>query len=189
MKHIHDLKDIGKGERCLIVGGGHSVTQFDFDNLPLDVTIISCNNHMYDYADIVIYYDKEMQYFFKQNAVPADYMLAFKNNTLDHTCGQTTHYYTYSDMIFGDTGFHALQFADKVFNFSEIYLIGYDYNVCGESYHYGEYESDPRKMQKFIDHSIGKVKSMYHKVEWKNKIYNSSKISDLDAFIHRKLDN
>ena len=33
MNHISDLKDIGKGKKCLIVGGGESLNKFEWDKL------------------------------------------------------------------------------------------------------------------------------------------------------------
>ena len=187
MKHISELKDIGTGKRCLIVGGGHSVNDYDFDNVPKDVTIICTNQHMSEIADIIIYYDKDIMNYWNNHKCSARHLIGFKNNSLNHCSDNCTHYYAYQDMIFGDTGFHSLQFADKIMGFSEIYLIGFDYCVFENSYHYDELESDPAKLEKFKAHSIDQVASMYDKIDWKADIYNMSFYSTLTAFTYSNL--
>jgi hypothetical protein len=189
MNHVSDLKDIGITKRCLIVGGGHSVKDIDFDKIPPDVTIICTNNHATEYADIIIYYDKDIQKLYKNKIVSCDYMIGFLHKKLDHTCDQCTHYYNYNDIVFGDTGFHSLQLADKIFNFTKIYLVGYDYSVCGKSYHYEEEVSDEKKMSDFVKASINEVKNKYKTIYWNNEIYNTSENSNLSTFKHKKLDN
>ena len=94
---------------------------------------------------------------------------------------------TYNDMVFGDTGFHSLQFADKIFNFSEIYLAGFDYYVCEKTYHHNESVSDEDKMNRFKNWSIGKVLCKYKEVEWSNKIYNLNKKSSIDIFPYKQI--
>ena len=85
-------------------------------------------------------------------------------------------------MVFGDTGFHALQFADRIFNFSEIYIVGLDYMTHGNSYHFDEEESDPEKVKKFKEWSIDVVLDRYNDIQWRNNIYNCNKKSKLSLF-------
>ena len=189
MKHINDLEGIGDGKTCLIVGGGHSVNDFDFSRVPKNVSIIGTNQHKVNIADIVIYYDKDMRDYFNDNLVFADYLIGFTNNSIDYTSDNCTHYYNYNDITFGDTGFHALQFAERVFNFENIYLIGYDYQVKGDSYHFEESKSDEVKQKKFINWSINQVLTKYSRKKWKANIYNCFKGSKLTLFPYKLLTN
>ena len=185
MTHISQLQDIGLGKRCLIVGGGHSVRSINIDDYP-DCTIIGTNNHKHEQADIIVYFDKDInEYYDITEITPDQKLIGFKHKQLDNTCSQCTHYYNYDDIVFGDTGFHTLQFADKIFNFSEIYLIGYDYSVFGNSYHHNETVSDIAKQDKFVNWSIGKVIDKYSEMEWDNKIVNLNPSSNLNIF-HKK---
>ena len=187
MNHINTLKDLGRGRKCLIVGGGQSLNGFDWFSIPKDTYIICTNNHEIDYADMIIYYDKDMkEYYTNNNIKPFQLLLSFRHKkTLDYTCSNTTHYYTYDDMVFGDSGYHALQFADKIFNFKEIYLIGFDYTIKGGSYHHDEDISDPKKLERFKTWSIGRVLKQYTDTKWKNKIYNCNKYSAIDIFNYK----
>jgi hypothetical protein len=197
MEHISKLNEIGANRRCLIIGGGHSVNSFNCSQIPSDITIIGTNNHHDDIADIIVFYDVEMQKYFTKHLVMAEYLIGFYNkkkrpdsneySILDHTTPECTHYYDYQDMIFGDTGFHCLQFADKVFNFSEIYLIGFDYKTKGSSYHYDEATSDERKLKKFETWSINNVLPKYKEIKWKNTVYNCSNDSNLSIFPYKEL--
>ena len=182
MKHITELKDIGIGKRCLIIGGGHSVNDINIDDYP-DCVIIGTNDHHYRQSEIIVYFDKDIKDFYSVYKVTdKQKLIGFKHKGIDNTVDQCTHYYNYNDMIFGDTGFHTLQFADKIFNFSEIFLIGYDYEVKGNSYHYDEINSDKIKQDRFINWSIGKVIEKYYCMHWNNEITNLNKNSSLDVF-------
>lgn len=184
MQHISELSGIGLGKKCLIVGGGDSLNRFQWGKL--DNTYVIClNNHLSQMADMIIYYDKDMKQYFEKHEISSDTkLLAFKHNdnTLNHTCDRCTHYYEYKDMVFGDTGFHALQFADRIFGFEQIYLVGYDYTHNGLTYHHDEEESDPEKLEKFEKWSINIVLGRYANIDWRHKIYNCSKDSALDMF-------
>jgi hypothetical protein len=185
MKHISNLADIGAGKRCLIVGGGHSINRFQWDKLE-DTYVICCNNHLSQLADMIVYYDKDMRdHFNNHNLSDQTLLIGFKKTdgaTLDHTSEKCTHYYNYQDMVFGDTGFHAVQFADRIFRFTQIYLIGFDYKVIEKSYHHDENESDPEKVKKFKLWSIDVVLKRYIDINWMHKIYNCSEESELKVF-------
>jgi hypothetical protein len=187
VKSIKSLRGLGRGRKCLIIGGGVSLSELEFSLLPSDIYIISINNHCYKMADMIIYYDKDMREFHLENEPkPFQLLLGFRHSTkLDHTSKNCTHYYSYENMIFGDSGFHALQFADSIFNFKEIYLAGYDYYTTGRTYHHNEDVSDPDKMYRFNTWSIGKVLDKYSDIEWKNKIYNCNKLSKLTEFNYK----
>jgi hypothetical protein len=143
---------------------------------------------MNEYADMIIYFDKPMKEHFEKTSVSADYLLGFKHSKrLDHTCKQCSHFYTYEDIVFGDTGFHSVQMADQMFNFSEIYLIGFDYKIIGSSYHHNEKVSDKKKINSFQKQSIELTRDRYKGVEWQNSIYNLNKSSNLKNFPYKNL--
>ena len=193
MEHISALKNMGEGKKCLLIGNGLSLRDFDLYKVPgeavrigMGITFMAC--------DYIIYYDREpMKHYAAASMNTRTRLIGYKHGKADHTCAACSYYYNHEDMIFGDTGFHVLQFADKIFNFDEIYLIGYDYCTSEKSYHFEEEKSDPDDMKKFLVHSCGKtVKEMpegwkpvidkYNDIEWRNKIYNCNKRSALKAF-------
>jgi len=186
MQHINKLLGFGKGVKCLIVGGGHSLNGFRWDCLPSDLYIICLNDHYSQMADMILYYDRIMKKYFDKHCI-ADRtkLVGFKNNTIDHTVDRCDYFYTYKEIDFGDSGYHALQIADKIFDFTEIFLIGYDYKTRDKSYHHNESESDEVKMRKFTGHSIGKVLPKYDKMYWTNQIFNCYKDSNLKKFKHK----
>ena len=184
MNHINKLKDIGRDRSCLIIGGGHSVNDIDWSRIPDSMYIIGINGHYSYMADMIIYYDKDMQEYYRTRKLkPNQLLIGFKHrNSLDHTNDNCTHYYSYDDMVFGDSGFHALQFADGIFNFKDIYLTGFDYSTEGNSYHYNETESDPIKLDRFKKWSVGKVLAKYGDISWLHSVYNCNKKSKLEIF-------
>jgi hypothetical protein len=187
MQHVSKLQSIGEGKRCLIIGGGHSLNGFEWEKLPDDLYIIACNRHMRSIANMVIYYDKDVNNWYKnhENGIPdSTILIGFKHNKIDHVCKRCNYYYNYNDILFGDTGFHSLQMADRLFNFNDIYLIGYDYYTLEASYHWDEKESETKAMVNFKTHSVNKVRLMYDKQEWRNSIYNCSLKSKLKTFSH-----
>ena len=189
MEHLSKLQDFGIGKRCLIVGGGESLNKFQWDKLN-GTYMICTNDHYSQMADMIIYYDRHMKKHYSQHCVSNETLLVgFKNvnsagGVIDYTVERCDYYYSYDDMVFGDSGFHALQFADRILNFSHIYLIGFDYETTEKSYHHNEDVSDPKMMKKFKTWSIGKVLKEYDKIKWANEIYNCNKNSKLEVFGH-----
>jgi len=184
MNHITELYNFGQGQDCLIIGGGCSLNDIDWQYIPDDLYVIATNNHCTHRADMIIYYDKDIRDHFNSVGIDGTQtLIGFKHKeSLDHTCGRCDYYYTYNDMVFGDTGFHALQFADKIFNFNNIYLAGYDYYTEGVTYHANEVVSDEDKIDRFKKWSIGKVLDKYSTIAWKNNIFNLNPDSMLDVF-------
>jgi hypothetical protein len=183
MKHISELTDIGIGKKCLIVGGGDSLNRFEWDKLE-DTYVICINRHLSQMANMIVYYDADMKEYFEKHSISNDTLLiGFRHSdAIDHTIDKCTHFYNYKDMMYGDSGFHVLQFADKIFNFDEIYLIGLDYQVNGASYHHDEKVSDPKKLDDFEKFSVGMVLERFSGINWTNEIYNCSKNTGLKIF-------
>lgn len=193
MEHISVLQGFGKGKKCLIVGGGLSVRDFRFD-LINGIYVICLNNHMSQLANMIIYSDTEMKKYFEKHVIGDDTVLVgykyIKPNgsEIDRTCERVNYYYGHQDIDFGDTGYHALQIVDRVFNFNKIYLTGYDYYIGDKTYHHDEDISDFNKIKKFIKHSIGiglksnSVLDKYSGLKLKNKVYNCNKKSAIKCF-------
>lgn len=184
MEHISALENIGRGRSCLLIGNGPSVKELLPAEMPAEMFTIGMNNTPLT-CDMLVYYDSDVAAALDlKDQPPARYLVGFKtaNGKVDNTCRHCTHYYTQDDRVMGDTGFHALQFADRVFRFDEMYLVGYDYKARGATYHFYEDESDKEKMARFGKWSVDVVLNMYAKEAWRGKIFNCNEGSALKAF-------
>lgn len=176
MRSIKELTAYGVGRRCIIVGGGHSAAMFH--DAYLEGFVISCNTHAIKQADMVIFHDQEAGDKVKCHILP-DIVVTHK--ALSERYQFVSHVYKASDtdaggdIQFGDTGYHALQIADSIMCFDEIFLFGFDYAVQGDSYHYGEEVSDKVKLAKFCAHSIGRVAEMINRYVPRVPVYTASK--------------
>jgi hypothetical protein len=186
MKSINELRDFGLKKKCLIVGGGHSVNDFAFDKIN-GMYVIATNKHLSQMASMIIYYDTDMDLHFEKNP-PADrtILVGWKQKDSRKLCSRCNYFYnTINDVMFGDTGFMSLQIADRILNFNEIYLTGFDYNTKKKSYHYDEVESDKKKMNDFKLWSIGKVLPMIENYSPLHTVYNCSKESSIKQFQYK----
>lgn len=194
MDHISVLKNTGEGHTCLLMGNGPSMKHYDAYKIPSNVIRIGMGITR-KVCDYIFYYDTgPMMHYLSSQIHPATRLVGFRSGKMDHTCPRCNYYFTAEDVKFGDTGFHTLQIADQIMNFSEIFLLGYDYRVEGKSYHFEEEESDPESMRRFLIHSCGETEGRkmprhwkpviekYNDIPWKNKIYNCCNTSALKAF-------
>lgn len=187
MTHIGELKGFGNGRECLLVGNGASVNYFPWNRIG-DWYVIGMNKTV-PKAQMIVYYDKDMSEYYTENTIHPDVKLVgYKHRAIDRTCPRCDYYYTKDDMVYGDSGYHVLQFADRLFDFDTINLIGYDYNFDKDSYHWDEKESDRKKIVDFCKHSL-RVIQRYYKITWKHKIYNLARkdLSALEAFEYKTL--
>jgi hypothetical protein len=190
MEHVSALANYGKGRRCLIVGGGHSLNEFRWDILPNNIYIICINNHLSQMADMIFYYDKGMKNYFMKHTIGDDTILIAhrksEDSTINSTIPRCNYYYnTINDVEFGDSGYMVLQLVDKVFKFEDVFLIGYDYKVKDRSYHHNETVSDEKKINGFVRTSIERVLPKYDTISWSNNIYNCNKDSNLKTFKYK----
>ncbi len=177
MKSIRDLHGKGVGKKCMIVGGGHSAKGW-LDNTE-DMFVISCNAHAIDYCHLVIFHDQRAGDKIAGHILPE---ICVTSHLLAERYKWIIHVYKASDTIadstadidFGDTGFHAIQIADRIMNFDEIHLYGLDYYVRGDSYHFDEENSDKVLLDKFVEHSIGRVAPKINRYNNISKIYTAS---------------
>lgn len=190
MNHINELKGIGVGRKCLLIGNGFSADPNNFPwNRLGDVYKIGMNKTDIDKVDMIVYYDRDMAEYYTENELPERIKLVgYKHRAIDRTCPRCNYYYTKDDILFGDTGFHLLQMADRIFQFDEINLVGYDYNFDPDTYHWNEKDSDRQKLVRFAKHAI-RVVQRYYKVYWKHKVYNLGRkdLSALEAFEYKTL--
>ena len=190
MEHIKKLLGFGQGKRCLIVGGGHSVNGFLWSRLPDDLYIICLNDHLSQMADMIIYYDKVMKRHYLKHVIGDSVKLVghrkAEGSTIDSTVPRCDYWYNVvSDVEFGDSGYMSLQMADKIMDFDEIFLIGYDYKIEGKSYHHNEEVSSEKDINGFIRTSILKVLPRYDTIKWNNRIYNCNFESNLKLFEYK----
>ena len=169
-KSVTELTGIGTGKKCIIYGGGTSLDDFPKADFP-DYVKISTNQHRWEQADIIVYYDPDIQEFYTTKQLkPNVKLIGFHVNEactrLAPTC---THHYGLDDAGLGDTGYITMQLADRIFNFSTIYLAGFDYYTVGGIYH--ESETPGGDCSKFERMSINVVLPLYHKYKPTNVIY------------------
>ena len=179
MKSIEVLRNKGKGQKVVIFATGHSYTDFDYNNIDMDIVRIEINkmriNTRIDYS---IYYDKEWKEYYNKFDKLDRELIGFETHLSKHTK------YSYDTIMipFSDSGFHALYLASEIMNFQAIYLVGYDYYKVGGMWH--PYKDD------FIDDRLDKKKleilqnqiDKYSSVEWSNTIFNCNKDSALKVF-------
>lgn len=190
MKNINSLSDSGIDKKCLIIGNGPSVKNFNLSAVPPDVYIIKINKpEGIKYASMYIYYDKDINEYYEKHQdeiLTHCQLVGFKHKKLDYTNDRCNYYYSLQDVEFGDTGYHALQIADKIMKFSEIYLIGFDYTCDLTTYHFNEITTSLKKIYRFLKHSITVVQR-YHMKGWQGDIYNCNEQSALKAFKYKNI--
>lgn len=199
MQRIDILTGIGKGKNCLIIGGGLSVLEFDFKKLPDNFIRICVNNaipkHIQVRIDYLIYNDANFLRLLKELKLP-DGIKVITSSESPHPIAE----YCYWNNDIGckdndNTGLRALSIAKNIFQFDNIYLIGFDFHtqvINGkEQSHfygdeYGEHKKYPERMQ-VEDHYIALPKFIEQFDKFKNRenIYNCYKESSLKIFPYK----
>lgn len=179
MKHIKELQGIGKGKKCLLAGNGISAEKYNYSDFQGDIigmnkTPVKCK--------YLVYYDNKMKDYYASVKIDNDIMLiGYNHKNINYLCDRCNYYYTYDDIVFGDTGFHVLQFADSIFEYDEIYLIGYDYECNLTRHHFTEETTELKEIFYFLKWSIHVIQR-YYQYQWKHRIYNLNERSALKAF-------
>lgn len=189
MMLIEVLKNSVSG-KCVLIGGGCSVDDFDFDELRNDIQRIAVNRCFIDTRiDYQVITDPFMLEWFNRFTINDNRILIapshFSNARIDA-------YYEYENHIYEGfhTGYHALQVAQYL-GFEEIYLIGYDYyDVCGKLHYYeGKYETEiTEKEKEAINSSFYKWIKDFDKIDWDSDIYNCNPDSLLTKFPYKEVD-
>ena len=191
MKSIMKLKGSEAGNVCLIIGGGCSVNNFDFDKLPDDIKRMSVNWCFVDTRlDYLIYSDP----FFIENhrsmAIPENCKVIGYQRFHSE---RTDYIFNFNEIQMGfHSGFYALQIAELL-GFSEIYLIGYDYcyGDDGKLHYYegngkvGITDGEKSLYSKEMNKGLW-LKDFEHK-NWRVPIFNCNPDSCLNKFEFKSL--
>lgn len=195
MQRITELKDIGIGKKCLLIGGGMSVLNFDFSRLPDDFVKIVVNDAFPNgiRVDYMIYNDLSFLKMLKNLKIPEGVkIIGYVNNP-----SKKMHYgYRLSDLKcvsdFSNTGLKALLIAKNIMRFDEIYLIGFDFHtrkVSGkqQSHFFGDDIGHNRKYpeKRMLNDHFERLKGMvceFEVIKERENVYNCYKDSKLKIF-------
>lgn len=177
IQSIRVLDGMGEGRRCVLIGGGMSVNDFDWSIVTKDMVTIAINEAIPEalgYVDYLIYRDNAFLRILK--TIPRHkygQLIGFSMSQ----CAEVLPNFVYTANDFADlgidilqsdnTGLKALVFAKRLMRFDEIYLIGFDFqtrHVDGKerSHFYGDFIGDGMKYTHegyFNDH-IARLGSM-----------------------------
>jgi hypothetical protein len=188
MNDLDNIINIEKDNRCILIGGGESVNDFDFSKLPKDIVVIAVNRC---FVDINIRYQIFTDPFFKewaeQNPINGGRFLIGPKHINFY---RMDYYYEFEKHIYEGfhSGYHALQVA-QFLGFEEIYLIGYDYYEENLLHYYeGKYNTEITQNEKnAIKASFHKWIEDFNKIKWIPKIYNCNPKSKLKKFIYQEV--
>jgi hypothetical protein len=131
---ILELKDRKKDQRCFIFASGHSVNDFDFENIMSDDVLIGVNYQLLDLKfDYLIHSDRDVALWYDV-IKPASIVVSMLGNR----AGCTSYDFWKDEIMLGKhTPFYALQLA-IILGCDPIYLVGFDYYSDFEEKHYYE---------------------------------------------------
>ena len=188
MKNINELTKLESG-KCILIGGGHSVSLIKFDELDSTIMRIAVNrcfiNTRIDYQ---IFADGFfLEWIVNHPIKDARILIGAKGNEAD----RMDYYYDYSDGISEGfhSGYHALQIAELL-GFDEIYLIGYDYYEANNKLHYyeGQFDTEITEAEKNgIRKLFNKWLKDFDRHKWTAKIYNCNPNSRLKKFPYKEV--
>jgi hypothetical protein len=181
------IKNSEKG-KCILIGGGPSVNDFDFGKLTDDITVIAVNRCFIDYP---VNYQIFTDPYFKEWTIenPKYYhgiLIGPKHIDYD----KKDYSYEFENHIYEGfhSGYHALQIAQYL-GFTEIYLIGFDYYEDGVLHYYeGNETTEITEKEKLaIKGSFNKWMNDFNKIKWTANIYNCNPKSKLKNFIYQEV--
>jgi len=202
MKSIRELSGSGIGKKILIIGGGCSAGQFDYERLGKDFVLMTVNDSMYDFKsgkyfkgikpDFLIYNDISAIREIKKMKIPGTKIIGFGN----HHFPGCSYLYRLSEVGGIDstnTGLKALMIAKNIMQFDEIYLIGFDFKTRKtkkgkeRSHFNGDRVGKNEKYlsQAGLDHHIATLESMpkeFEVLQDREGIFNCYKHSRLTLF-------
>jgi len=208
MFSVRMLKDKGKGKRCLIIGGGMSVSRFDFSQLPKDMIIFCINDAKPKdvIIDYLVYRDccfidplKEMSA--KGELLQVKNIICFRSTYYSKGLNYKGEYYGYTDSDLSlkevikdndNTGLKGIIIAKRIMNFKKIYLIGFDFktemvNGKKQSHFYGDHVGHGKKYyeQNHLDSHYDRLSGMigeFDRIKDTSNIFNCNKNSALTIF-------
>lgn len=173
MLRIDALKNKGIGKHCLIIGGGTSVTNFDFNNIS-DVDIISINDSIPE--------GMKVNYCMYNDTC---FLSVYENKKIWEKCDEVicnaSAYYKHCTYIYkdhelypclqdDDTGLKAILLAKNIMKYENIFLIGFDFYTK---------EINGVKVSHFHGDDVGKGKKYHSQTNLDNHIKR------LSVFIER----
>ena len=189
MKNFDELKNIESGRKCVIIGGGCSVSEFDFKSLDKNIKRIAVNRcFVGTRIDYQIYSDNFFIEWNKKYPIE-DHIVLISHEK--KSCERTDFSYDWDDIVEGfHTGFYALQVAVQL-GFTEIYLIGFDYYDDNGKLHYYEGKFNTSLLpieRKFFLRQLhsGRLIADFDRIDWPVKIYNCNTKSQLKRFDFKK---
>lgn len=197
MQWIEIMTGIGIGRKCLIIGGGLSVKDFDFTGLDNVVKICINNAFANTKIDYLVYNDNAFVRWWKANSIPEGIkVIGEANNPYPKT-----DYYFRNENIGcvsrDNTGLKAIMIAKKIMNFDEIYLIGFDFhtkeiNGKKQSHFYGDEYGENKKYPEFQqvqDHykHLPKMLEQFDRFPDMQGIYNCNEDSSLKKYPYKLL--
>lgn len=200
MSDISALRGVGRGKRCLIIGGGMSAANV---RIPQGFEAIAVNRVGEQFkgsVKYVIYNDKNIRTHYIDKRVYDDKAIYISNVNAKSRIVR----YTYQDTLFKlqckhphggsmnagfNTGFKALYIAKFIFAYDAIYLAGYDFTMQnGYSHYYGD-DIGVGKLytdaEQFDIAHVSRLSRFVHDfdtVNWGSSIYNLNRHSALRLF-------
>jgi hypothetical protein len=176
--------------KCVLIGGGCSVDDFNFKKLDVDIARIAVNRCFVDTRiDFQVITDPYCIQWINRYTIDDDRVLIAPFH-LSHD--RIDYYYEFEKDIYEGfhTGYHALQMAQYL-GFEEIYLIGYDYYDIDNKLHYyeGKHGTEITDKEKIaVRNSFNKWLKDFDKIEWFAKIYNCNPDSRLKKFKFKEVE-
>lgn len=206
MQRITVLKDIGVGKKCLIIGGGMSVQDFDFDKLDPDIVTIGVNESGIECpidTDYMVYNDvsfiKILKVLILENKIPQKtHIIGFANSNYKNSAD---YYYRNEDVNpckdQDNTGMKAIVIARNIMNFDVCYLIGFDFQTRKvgdkeQSHFYGDPIGKEKKYPavQLLKSHFQRLKIMidqFENISNLTNIYNCYEGSSLKLFPYLKI--
>jgi len=182
-KSILELQGMEKGNRCILVGGGHSVEDFDFCNIEKGFKFFGVNFQFKRFGFAYILYTDNS---FKREIQKGAYRVPETSKLIGHErnlCERSDFYFNFEIIKEGiHSGFYALQVCQKILEFSEVYLVGFDYYTVQGLLHYYDKE---KNVKKFNERHLRNASRDFYRINWNNGIYNCNPFSNLKRFPFR----
>lgn len=188
MKNINELSNLESG-KCVLIGGGPSVSSFDFSSLLSPVMRIAVNRCFVDIRiDYQVFADEFFLEWISEHPIK-DARVLIGNK--ERSSGRMDFYFDFENGISEGfhTGYHALQIAEML-GFEEIYLIGFDYYEVKNKIHYyeGYFDTKITEAEKNgIRSLLNKWVKDFDRHKWTAKIYNCNPNSKLKKFPYKEV--
>jgi hypothetical protein len=194
MRKIESLQGKGKGRKCLIVGHGENVDDFDFSIIPADWVIfgVNCTEHA-PRLDYYVCYDKIQCEAIRSGKIK----LQRRTRIITGQWGKDIGHYYFEIHKFPPRsarsnpfrcGVRAVYIA-QLMEFDEIYLIGFSFRYREQERPSGHFSRDYALTKKKVEVEQWlreQIKEFDH-IEWGDNIFHAADRTDLTIFPVRKI--